>query len=198
MKPSVTFISSLRKHLSRPRTQKKRRAAAWFLCAWAAVGLHPAHSQTASVSGTIDAQSGGNEPSSLHGVKVVVRDPYTKKTIGQPLIVDAGKYTISSLRAGKYEIFACDSKLDYEPVIRAANLKEGSSPRRDIHLRDDAAIRVVPTDEKGNRPDPNVRQLCLVHKETGCKAIRENEKTILIPGPEGDFDLLPLGDEPCK
>ncbi len=168
-----------------------------LFCLWALAG-DMARSQTASVSGSVDALSSDSPPVILHGVKVLVRDLKTKKIVGQPLIVDHGTYTISSLRPGDYEIFACDSKLDYEPVTREAHLKDGSSPRKDIHLRDDNATVVAPADDRGRKPGSDVKQLCLVHKETGCKAARRNNDTIMVPGPPDDFEVLIRGGESCE
>jgi hypothetical protein len=180
------------------RRQRICRAAPWLLCAWLVLSGYDAQSQSTSLSGSIDARSPDSPHQTLHGVKLIVRDRRTKKVVGKPQVADQGNYSITFLSAGNYEIFACDSALRYEPGRRQAHLNNGGSSKKDLHLRNDYATVVAPRDDDGRKPDPNVRQLCLVHKETGCKAVRPNTATISIPGPETEYEVLTGGDEPCE
>ena len=163
----------------------------WLLCGLA--GLSAAHAQTGTIKGTVDAPSTGG---SLSGAKVVAIERKSDK-VAERKPVENGQYEIA-MPPGSYEVFACDSHLEYEPYSRDVTLKAGSTQIKDFHLAK-KTIKIPAKDEQGKLLGPNVA-VCLRHVESTCAAeiTTDNKGEIAIPGPETHFELHERGERQCE
>lgn len=168
-----------------------RMSAVWLFSVVAT--LSAAQGQTGSISGTVDART---PKAPLVGLKVVVVDPKSEKVVDEKA-VENGRYEVA-VKAGSYEVFACDPKLEYEPYSRKVEVKAGSSQTKDIHLIKNPLI-VPAQDEEGRAVGANVA-VCLRHLESTCEAETRSDAKgeIVIPGPESHFEVRERGEHPCK
>jgi hypothetical protein len=168
-----------------------RASAVWFLLT--GVMLGGAQAQTGSISGTVDAP---RSKAPITGLKLVVVDPKAESVVDQKM-VENGRYAVS-VRAGSYEVFACDPKLEYEPYSRKVEVKDGSSQTKDIHLIK-KPLSVPAEDEHGKAVGANVA-VCLRHLASTCEAESKTDSRgeIVIPGPESHFEVRERGEHPCE
>ena len=169
------------------------RTEVWLLCALAALSGGALQAQNASIKGTVDARSASGP---LTAVKVVVIDRKSK-TVVVKKAVENGQYEIP-LSAGSYEVFACDSHLEYEPYSRVVDLKDGGAEKKDFHLTKKPLL-VPAVDDDGKALGPNVA-VCVQHLESACVAETTTDANgqITIPGPEAHFEVRERGGQPCE
>ena len=119
------------------------------------------------------------------------------KTVAGKQSVENGHYAIS-LKPGSYELFGCDSRLEYEPYSRLADLRDGASITKDLHLTK-APMTVPAVDDKGTPLRPRTA-VCLRHLESACEAetMTDANGEIVIPGPESHFEVRERGEQPCE
>jgi hypothetical protein len=178
---------------SRPNVLLGYKApGAWLLFAVAAA-VCAANGQTGSINGKVDAPAA---KAPLAGIEVVVVDPKSEKVIDKKA-VENGRYEVA-VKAGSYEVFACDPKLEYEPYSRKVEVKNGGSQTKDIHLSK-KPLSVPAQDEEGRAVGANVA-VCLRHLESTCEAeIKADAKgEIVIPGPESHFEVRERGEHACE
>ena len=79
---------------------------------------------------------------------------------------ETAKYSTERLKKGKYELFACDDGLKYEPGYDSIQVGDGDNKRLTLVLEEQAITHPYKGGTVGTK-------VCLVHIHTGCRATRE-------------------------
>jgi len=136
----------------------------------------PVMSAQSSVTVTVEDTHGKAVPN----VKVIGRGVEKKKgeeetLVGEVLTLskneekksDGTTYRIRGLAKGKYKFYACEPDLNYEPDYKEISLGDSDARKFSLILPEQSTTLQI--DDPSLKPASNV---CLVHEETGCSAIK--------------------------
>ncbi len=145
----------------------------WFLAAMFSLTIPVANAQS-SVTVKVETLKGAL----VSDVRVMAKhlkpkstpesDPNSEMVIDVQEIpqTETAKFTTERLRKGRYEFFACDEGLKYEPGYDFIEVGESDTKN----------VKLVLEEERRTQPlsgVPEGTKVCLVHIHTGCKATRE-------------------------
>lgn len=129
----------------------------------------PALSAQSAIAITVEDTHGNSVPNvKVIGRRVEKKGGEDEMLVGEVLSPskNEGKtYTISGLPAGKYKFFACDPDLKFEPDYKEVKVGDKESKKLPLILQEQLTSQPVMDVKPGN-------QVCLVHEETGCSAIK--------------------------
>jgi hypothetical protein len=151
---------------------RKCCADLWFLGAVLCLTI-PAQAQS-SVTVKVETTKGAM----ISDVKVMAKhldpkstpesDPNSQMVIDVQEIpqTETAKYATERLRKGKYEFFACDDGLKYEPGYDFIQVGESDNKKMTLVLEEQLRTQPLVGVAAGSK-------VCLVHIHTECKATRE-------------------------
>jgi hypothetical protein len=177
------------------------RADLWLLSALLGLGIPVARAQVsvyvnvetfhgAVVSGAKVTATKCLDPTS--SAEKCLEPPNDKKVIEVLEEKETGKYSADRLRKGSYVLSACAEDVKYEPEVSDPfQLGDKDKKIPILVLKDGLKTVSIPGFAKG-------AQVCVIHRVTGCRAIREvdSKGKITIRGFSEDYEFE--SQESCK